>query len=719
MRRVATSTVFIAAVTLLLLHAGIHSAYAETYAKGQIPVFDAPLSIDKTAQVASTSQTLNPLHMLVVFTQFKGEAPGDTLAPWWAPNLFNGQQGSVTYYFNEISHGAINITGDYYPKRLELPYEKLYYKDGDDDYTYQVLKMLDRDPDFSFADYDNDGPDGIPASGDDDGYVDFLVLMPMSVPEDFIWGAADGLSSLGIADEYTSKDKDASWKYIRVKKSFGALASANSLHKATGLICHEFIHDWGIIDLYDLSYDVDDYATDSAGIGYWGIMGRGIMGWNYAGGPVGPSAYTRMKMGIIGVGNNRLMDLFGVHKDVTIQDIGTSAGEVYRIWASKDEYFLVEFRSNDTLYCDRNLPGDGLLIWHIDKFGGNTNENGKLCDLECADGLYADYGYPKGEIEKTVGGRDNLDFWAHDESYCEMYIGNLGDKTDMFDGIRFTEFTHSTNPNTTTSEVGKTTGIQITNIRHVGNSFIFDVVAPINANVYSVDPDELITDEIDWYNEVINLIGLGYQRYMPVVLDSLYAEAEPALYVMKQSGNYYSADDKLITVYPDSVTVDTVGLLDSSDAEQIIRWRYAGINQSGDNYIIHRDNIPFEDFSGTMSDLGVDAETLCSSGSVPGIQKIVSDADRNSHPEQITLYQNYPNPFNAATTIRFNLPESDTVTLDVYSVLGQKVLSRDCGYLPRGIHRVNIDMEGAASGLYLYRINGRMMSNTQKMVLMK
>ena len=64
---------------------------------------------------------------------------------------------------------------------------------------------------------------------------------------------------------------------------------------------------------------------------------------------------------------------------------------MYRLWkngAAGKEYFLLENRQR-TLY-DRKLPGDGLLVYHVDEtIDGNENENHPFIKLLEADGLNA------------------------------------------------------------------------------------------------------------------------------------------------------------------------------------------------------------------------------------------------------------------------------------------------------------------------------------------
>ncbi len=87
-------------------------------------------------------------------------------------------------------------------------------------------------------------------------------------------------------------------------------------------------------------------------------------------------------------------------------------------------------------------------------------------------------------------------------------------------------------------------------------------------------------------------------------------------------------------------------------------------------------------------------------------------------PEGFTL-DNRPNPFNPATTIAFNLPASSNVRLEVYNVVGQRVVTLVDEYLTAGEYSFDWDGSKVASGIYLYRLTTDEFSETKQMVLMK
>ena len=77
---------------------------------------------------------------------------------------------------------------------------------------------------------------------------------------------------------------------------------------------------------------------------------------------------------------------------------------------------------------------------------------------------------------------------------------------------------------------------------------------------------------------------------------------------------------------------------------------------------------------------------------------------KSNAPSSFSLYQNYPNPFNPTTTIRFDLKEQSNVTLEIYNVLGQRVVYRNKGIMDAGRYNGAVDMSRFASGIYFYRI---------------
>jgi len=642
----------------------------------------------------------NPIHMLVVFSKFKGEAPGDTLAPAWAKKMFDNRPGSISHYYDEISFGQIKVTGEYLPKRYELPRDSSYYVNKFEEYARDVLDLLDKDPAVDFSQFDNDGPDGIPASNDDDEYVDYIVFMPMSRPYNFIERYVTGYAHLGEFETYYTRYKNSNNEFIKLDKYSGCIATASNLNQAVGLLCHEYCHSFNTPDLYDLLYK--DNETDSAGIGFWGLMGQGNLGWNFAGGPVAPCAYTRMLMGCIGINNSNLIDVYGLHRDVRISDVGLENGKVYRIWASDNEYFLIVHRRNDGIYYDRQIPQNGLLIWHIYENVSSEDELKKRCDLECPDGRYSDAGYPLGKVEDPLYGGDNLDFWAHDNIYAAEHAGNLGDATDVYDGIRYTSFGPDTNPNSSSKVTNKPTGIEIINIHPEGDEMVFDVNIP---------PFK------DWISNRFPLIGTGFHRFMGNWQFRYPVKKETACYLINYGDSRNS--DRLVTVYDDSLTVDDISSMNYFEVQKAIEQRIFLNNMPVDNVQIIRENISFDTFGNEMMDLGIDPGEICSDEIPRWIQKISLTVEDQSLPETIVLYQNYPNPFNSMTTITYTLPVDGKVTLEVFNILGQKVIEKNRGFEQAGSHSIVLDAEGLSSGIYLYRICGSTVSQTKKLLLIR
>jgi hypothetical protein len=88
-------------------------------------------------------------------------------------------------------------------------------------------------------------------------------------------------------------------------------------------------------------------------------------------------------------------------------------------------------------------------------------------------------------------------------------------------------------------------------------------------------------------------------------------------------------------------------------------------------------------------------------------------------PADFELSQNYPNPFNPTTAVSFQLPEASQVKLVVFDLLGHEVAMLADEKKPAGVHNVQVDASGLASGVYLYRLTAGNFVQTRKMIVVK
>lgn len=88
-------------------------------------------------------------------------------------------------------------------------------------------------------------------------------------------------------------------------------------------------------------------------------------------------------------------------------------------------------------------------------------------------------------------------------------------------------------------------------------------------------------------------------------------------------------------------------------------------------------------------------------------------------PIKFALEQNYPNPFNAGTVIRYGIPESAFVRLEVLNMLGQTVATLVSERQASGWHSVFFDASGLSSGFYIYRIKANDYESSRKLMVIK
>ena len=122
--------------------------------------------------------------------------------------------------------------------------------------------------------------------------------------------------------------------------------------------------------------------------------------------------------------------------------------------------------------------------------------------------------------------------------------------------------------------------------------------------------------------------------------------------------------------------------------------------------------------SGKTEILGLYAQKL-------GNITTANDDDHLPSPNGFKLIQNHPNPFNPSTYISFEITDaSKDYSLDIYNIKGQLVKTLHQGKLDIGRHSLVWDGHDkhnnlVASGVYFYRLNDGLKSQSRKMLLMK
>ena len=215
------------------------------------------------------------------------------------------------------------------------------------------------DPLTDFGQFDNDGPDGIPNSGDDDGYVDVLAVMhptpggecSSSERPNRIWSHRWNLYSSAFLEggSWAQEILDNEGYLTQTPAAGGGgiklldytiqpvTTCAGTEINTIGVFAHELGHGFGLPDLYGV-------GSDQNGIGNWGLMGTGSWGCNGASSerPCHMSAWSKSVLG------------WGEVQTLTPgQDLGTlslepvvTSGTIFRIDSGdgSGEYILLENR---------------------------------------------------------------------------------------------------------------------------------------------------------------------------------------------------------------------------------------------------------------------------------------------------------------------------------------------------------------------------------------
>lgn len=162
---------------------------------------------------------------------------------------------------------------------------------------------------------------------------------------------------------------------------------------------------------------------------------------------------------------------------------------------------------------------------------------------------------------------------------------------------------------------------------------------------------------------------------------------------------------------------------------------YATIKYNKEGVLQWNESYNFEDYLSTPTDLIVDNSgnvIVAGYSSKAGEEWIWSIVkykqpgfipldvkDDVKPPLEFALYQNYPNPFNPVTTIKYQIPQSGTVTIKVYDVLGKEIATLANEEKSAGSYEVKFDASRLSSGVYFYKIRAGEYISVRKMILLR
>lgn len=101
------------------------------------------------------------------------------------------------------------------------------------------------------------------------------------------------------------------------------------------------------------------------------------------------------------------------------------------------------------------------------------------------------------------------------------------------------------------------------------------------------------------------------------------------------------------------------------------------------------------------------------------------EVDFGLTPKDYALYQNYPNPFNPSTSIKFALPSTSDVRIEIFNMLGESIGILSDGIKEAGYHTLSWNAPNVASGIYFYSIQAKSLegnkdfNSVKKMLLVK
>jgi M6 family metalloprotease-like protein len=720
------------------------------------PGFDArsmPLSARQDIMVAGTIQV--PVIAVTYADTLADPYPTSDLQN----KLFDGPNptGTVTDLYREMSYGNLTMTGTVYPVSpsgwVQLSQIENYYVGSQNgtgcdartgEFIKEALVAVDGTVDFGL--YDNDGPDGLPNSGDDDGFVDVLTIAHPDIGGECggtnnMWAhrwvvggwrafnaVYSGCDLDQMGDPWVTNDARNGggviriWDYVMVPGK-GAGNGCGDGVSEIGVYCHEFGHAFGLPDLYDTN-------GGGQGIGVHGLMGSG--NWNQPSNPPHFSAWSKAELGwvtAIEVGPDaQAFTIANVNQNPTVYQLNV----IEKKWRRQSN----PAGGGTAFACGLDASEGSARNWP----GGAGYGNGWLETAE------RDFAY-NGTGPVTFG----YDVYYHTEKDYDFgrikidvdgTVTLLTSYTDF--GVRTGQAVDLT-PHLSGSGVASYRIIlEFETDRSVSTEdggFVPSAAGPFKLDNISVTGGgenyscNFERDDGGWMcTTPVKEFFLVENRSTVASFDQhLYSEG---LYIwhIEQNVAHSSLGNTGGTSGTTGLRPAGVTLMEADGLRNLLRGQNRG--DAGDAFPGSSNNRTFHNSTNPDSRSHNLASTSVVVGSVsdPGVQMSATmqggEASQTPTPSYtLKLFQNEPNPFdpvgvNSETVISFLLPIQTSVSLNVFDVKGRLVTTLVSGVRSEGPHQVPWDGRNArggrvASGVYFYQLRAGGQAVSKKMVLLR
>ena len=431
-----------------------------------------------------------------------------------------GINGSARDFYIDASNGQFQPDFTVFgPVKLSHPGK--YYGSDDplqDAKIYEAIiescQALDDEIDFSEYDTDGDGKvDNIYFFYAGNGQADTPNGSDLIWPHSWYLGEDGWKHSITLdgvqIDRYTCSNE------LRYR------ADGTKIPTGIGTFVHEFGHVLGLADHYDTSYGMLTF-----GLGSWDTMASGSYN-NDMNTPPTFSAFERAELGWLNY------DELTIDADsISILPNLAESNKAYRVsveGTNGREFFVMENRQKKG--WDQYLPGEGMLLWHIDidtlAWNGNyvnTQPGHQRVDIVEADGIATDATRSGDSFPGTAGITQwQLQSWAGDN------LVKIDDVTQRDGEIRLlladTKF-----------QLPNPEKIYISNVQD--SSFVATWSAVADAKAYVVSAYATSQDGTRQY--VAGLNRKTFQKVDNVVVDALEPDCEYTFDVAAQIASYTS-----------------------------------------------------------------------------------------------------------------------------------------------------------------------------------